>query len=51
MNKDFCYCNGMGCAIREFCVRYRDGLRARKEEDDFLWMDECGEERDAYIPV
>lgn len=51
MNKDFCYCNGNGCAIKEHCVRYREGLQARKQKGEFLWMDECGEERDVYIPA
>ncbi len=49
MKKDFCYCNGKGCAIREHCVRYVDGCKARKDDTQHTWMDECGEDRVAYI--
>lgn len=52
MKRDFCYCNGKNCAIREHCVRHVDGRKAGKEEIDSLWwMDDCGEDRDAYIPT
>lgn len=46
--KDFCYCNGVHCSIKEWCVRYVEGLKA-KSEDGNLWMDECEEDRPCYI--
>ena len=36
MKKDFCYCNGVRCSIRKWCVRYVDGLKAKKEPGH-LW--------------
>ena len=46
--KDFCYCKGVHCSIKEWCVRYVEGLKA-KSEDGHLWMDECEEDRPCYI--
>ena len=52
MNRDFCYCNGVGCAIKEHCVRYVDGLKAKGDDGCHNWMDACDvETRNAYIPT
>lgn len=48
MKRDFCYCKGVRCAIKQWCVRYLDGIRAMSEEGHW-WMDECNENREAYI--
>ena len=47
MNEDITYCNGIGCAIRESCWRYTEGLRLRNYPN-LWWMDDCGTERDMY---
>ena len=37
-NKDFCYCNGYRCALKEHCVRYRDVfiIKHHKEPSPFI---------------
>lgn len=49
MKRDFTYCKGIGCAIKESCVRYIDGLVAMQDEEQHWWMEDCGEYRDGYI--
>lgn len=50
MKTDFTYCKGYRCAIKEHCVRYRDGQRIKPDETaNHWWMDDCGDERIAYI--
>ena len=47
---DFTYCKGYRCALKNHCVRYRDGQAIHVEEaNNFWWMDDCGDERIAYI--
>lgn len=48
-NKDFCYCNGYRCALKEHCVRYLEGLKVPSDEAGWWWMSDCGDERIAYI--
>lgn len=48
MNNDFTYCKGNGCAIREHCVRYLEGLEL--PDGDWWWMMNCDElNRDGFI--
>ena len=49
MKRDFCYCNGKRCAIKDSCVRYVEGKHIPKNEDGWWWMEECEEDRPAYI--
>lgn len=50
MKTDFTYCTGNRCALRDHCVRYINGLKAEDGEcADTWWMNDCGEERGAYI--
>lgn len=49
MKKDFCYCNGKGCSLKMRCLRYQDGLKVLNEYGH-LWMDDCGDDRVAYVP-
>lgn len=51
MKKDFTYCKGNGCAIRESCFRYREGLHVPKDVSGFWWMEDCGEQRPAYTKM
>ena len=44
---DFTYCKGERCALKEHCVRYREGLNL--PNGDWWWMASCGEDRDGYI--
>lgn len=48
-NKDFCYCNGYRCALKEHCVRYLEGMKIPSDEAGWWWMSDCGDERIAYI--
>lgn len=49
MKKDFCYCNGYICAIKEHCVRYVDGLKAKYDDALNTWIDDCGGDRVNYL--
>lgn len=50
INKDFTYCNGKGCALKEHCVRHLSGLRVPKDVSGYWWMECCDEEtRNGYI--
>lgn len=50
MKQDFAYCKGYRCALKEHCVRYRDGQRIPNDEVSLhWWMEDCGDERIAYI--
>ena len=48
-NKDFCYCNGYRCALKEYCVRYVNGGKAKLDDCNHTWIDDCGEDRIGYI--
>lgn len=49
MNKDFCYCNGYSCALKDNCIRYTNGKSVPVDAKDYWWMDDCGDERIGYI--
>lgn len=49
-NKDFCYCLGQGCSLKDKCVRYLDGKKITDSKEGRWWfMEECGIERNGYI--
>jgi len=53
-NKDFTYCNGKGCALKDQCRRYQEGQRiianVNGDTHQYWWMDNCNEEnREGYI--
>ncbi len=48
-NVDFKYCTGVGCPLRERCVRYVEGLSL--PEGDWWWQNECGESHDDFLPL
>jgi hypothetical protein len=48
IDRDITYCKGIGCAIKEHCWRYTEGVRLR-EEPNLWWMNDCGMLRVAYI--
>lgn len=48
-NSDITYCNGHRCAIKEHCVRYLEGVKIPSDEVVWWWMNDCGDERIAYI--
>ncbi len=51
MSKDFCYCNGKGCGIKAYCIRYVDGTKT-KGESGHWWIDNCDDEsRPLYLPI
>lgn len=48
--RDFTYCNGKRCALKEHCVRYIEGQNVPKDVEGFWWTDHCDEHtRDMYI--
>jgi len=49
MNKDFNYCYGRGCILKEHCIRYTEGQKIPLLEEGWWWMDNCGENREGYI--
>ena len=49
INKDFMYCKGIGCPLRERCVRYTEG--SKLPEGNWWWMNDCGENHEQYLPV
>lgn len=48
-NKDFCYCNGNDCSVKEHCIRYVEGKNIPTDEQGWYWMNDCGSERIGYI--
>lgn len=48
-NKDFMYCKGIGCPLRERCVRYTEG--SALPEGNWWWQNGCGENHEQYLPV
>ena len=56
MINDVTYCNGKNCGIKEYCRRYVDGERIKKnvlgDTDQHRWWDECeGDYRGGYIMI
>ena len=49
MNRDFTYCKGERCAIKEHCTRYLNGLKIDPKANGWWWMNDCGEYRHGYI--
>ena len=49
ISKDFMYCKGIGCPLRECCVRYTEGNKL--PEGNWWWMNDCGESHEQYLPV
>ena len=47
-SKDFCYCKGVGCPLRERCIRYVEGQSL--PEGNWWWQYDCGEERNSFLP-
>lgn len=47
MKNIFTYCKGKCCAIKEHCVRYKEGLGL--PEGNWWWMEDCSDNRPAYI--
>lgn len=49
MNKDFTYCIGKNCNLKENCIRYLEG-KTVPSDGSFYWMEHCSEEyREAYL--
>lgn len=48
-NKDFVYCQGIGCTLKERCIRYIEGLQLPK--GNWWWQIDCGEDRSSFLPV
>ena len=40
-NKNFYYCKGVGCPLRERCARYVEGKTL--PEGNWLWQYDCGD--------
>lgn len=50
MNRDFCYCKGRNCRLRDLCKRYLEGTRINEDAGNYWWIDNCDEEtRECYI--
>ena len=49
LDNHFKYCHGIGCPLRERCVRYTEGLSL--PEGNWWWMNDCGENHYQYLPV
>jgi len=49
MKLDYTYCSGIRCAIKEFCFRYTEGCKVPKDGSGYWWMEDCGEDREAYV--
>lgn len=47
-SRDFQYCKGVGCPLRERCVRYVEGLGL--PEGNWWWQYDCGEDRNDFLP-
>lgn len=48
-SSDFKYCTGVGCPLRERCVRYIEGRSL--PEGNWWWQNGCGENHDMFLPV
>lgn len=48
-SSDFKYCIGVGCPLRERCVRYTEGRSL--PEGNWWWQNGCGENHDMFLPV
>ncbi len=47
-SKDFLYCYGVGCPLRERCIRYTEGQNL--PEGNWLWQNDCGEDQHDFLP-
>ncbi len=47
-NKNFYYCKGVGCPLRERCARYVEGKTL--PEGNWLWQYDCGDEHRDFLP-
>lgn len=48
-SKEFKYCYGVGCPLRERCIRYTEGKKL--PEGNWWWQNDCGEEYRDFLPV
>lgn len=48
-SKEFKYCYGVGCPLRERCVRYTEGKKL--PEGNWWWQNDCGEDHRDFLPV
>lgn len=48
-NCDFTYCQGIGCPLKERCVRYVEGLML--PDGNWWWQIDCGDSRRSFMPL
>lgn len=49
IKKDFIYCKGIGCPLRDRCIHYTEGKEL--PDGDWHWQYDCGEEHVDFLPV
>ena len=51
LNRDFTYCLGKDCSMRDTCYRYVEGKKIPSSSDEgWWWCESCSTEyRDGYI--
>lgn len=50
MSRDFNYCNGKGCALKNHCVRYVEGRNIPNDAEGYWWIENCNESnRDMFL--
>lgn len=48
-NNGFTYCKGIGCPLKERCIRYTEG--SKLPEGNWWWKYDCGEDHHDYLPI
>lgn len=48
-NKDFMYCQGIGCPLKERCSRYAEGVVL--PDGNWWWQVDCGESHSQFLPT
>lgn len=48
-SQDFRYCEGVGCPLRERCIRYIEGQKL--PEGNWWWQLDCSDEHYDFLPV
>ncbi len=48
----FVFCEGIGCLLKENCLRYTSAKRIDRDASGYVWISSCDEdERNMYMPL
>ena len=48
-DNNFKYCKGIGCPLRDRCIRYREGTTL--PEGNWWWQYQCAGDHEGFLPV